>query len=204
MKRMKVLFGQRRIMVLATLAILVLTAAALIASSASFTATTSNPDNTFTAGVMSLGNSKDVAGVHHAIFDTAVMDNEMKPGDTASGSVTITNGPDVSGKVLLSTSALTSLAGTNGGQLRDALDVVITNTTAEPDYVVYAGPIDTVPDDSWTKADNATWAAGEPNTFTFLVTFRDGGAPGSPTTGDNVYQGTDMSIQFDWEAISSN
>ena len=50
MKRMKVLFGQRRIMVLATLAILVLTAAALVASSASFTATSANPGNVFTAG----------------------------------------------------------------------------------------------------------------------------------------------------------
>ena len=60
MKRMKVLFGQRRVMVLVTLAVLVLAAAALVASSASFTATSANPDNTFTAGVMSLGNSKDV------------------------------------------------------------------------------------------------------------------------------------------------
>ena len=52
MKRMKVLFGQRRVMVLATLAILVLVAAALVASSASFTATSANPGNAFTAGVL--------------------------------------------------------------------------------------------------------------------------------------------------------
>ena len=38
MKRMKVLIGKRRVMVIATLAILVLAAAALVASSASFTA----------------------------------------------------------------------------------------------------------------------------------------------------------------------
>ena len=43
MKRMKVLFGNRRMMVLLTLAILVLAAAALVASSASFTATSANP-----------------------------------------------------------------------------------------------------------------------------------------------------------------
>ena len=45
MKRMKVLFGNRRMMVLLTLAILVLAATALVASSASFTATSANPDN---------------------------------------------------------------------------------------------------------------------------------------------------------------
>ena len=50
MKRMKVLFGNRRMMVLLTLAILVLAATALVASSASFTATSANPDNVFTAG----------------------------------------------------------------------------------------------------------------------------------------------------------
>ena len=50
MKRMKVMFGQRRIMILATLAILVLAAAALAASSASFTATSANAGNVFTAG----------------------------------------------------------------------------------------------------------------------------------------------------------
>ncbi len=43
MKRMKVLIGNRRMMVLLTLAILVLAAAAIIASSASFTATSANP-----------------------------------------------------------------------------------------------------------------------------------------------------------------
>ena len=50
MKRMRVLFGQRRVMVLVTLTILVLAAAALAASSASFTATSANPGNMFTAG----------------------------------------------------------------------------------------------------------------------------------------------------------
>jgi hypothetical protein len=202
MKRMKVLIGKRRVMVIATLAILVLAAAALVASSASFTATTANPDNTFTAGVMSLGNSKDALGTHHAIFDTADMTKKMKPGDTATGTVIITNSGDASGKIQLSTSNLSSPVGVNGGQLAGALDVVITNTTTG--YTVYSGKINAVPANAWTKAANATWAAGEPNTFTFVVTFPDTGKPSGPTAGDNAFQGTNMSIQFDWEAVSSN
>ena len=43
MKRMRVLFGQRRMMVLVTLTILVLAAVALAASSASFTAPRRTP-----------------------------------------------------------------------------------------------------------------------------------------------------------------
>ena len=53
MKRFKVLFGNRRMMVLLTLAILVLAATALVASSASFTATSANAGNVFTAGSLS-------------------------------------------------------------------------------------------------------------------------------------------------------
>ncbi len=197
MKRMKVLFGQRRMMVLVTLTILVLAAAALAASSASFTATSANPNNTFSAGVMSLGNSKDAAGLHNAILTAA----DMVPGDTESGTVTITNLGDASGRVSLGTSSLVSPVGDSGGQLADALDIVITNTTAEPDYVVYAGKIDSVPANAWTKAANATWAAGEANDFSFVVTFPDTGLPGSATTGDNAFQGTNMSIQFDWASV---
>ena len=54
MKRIKVLFGKRRMMVLLTLTVLVLAAAALVASSASFTATSANPGNVFTAGSLSI------------------------------------------------------------------------------------------------------------------------------------------------------
>lgn len=192
MKRMKVLFGQRRIMVLATLAILVLTAAALVASSASFTATSANPNNTFSAGVMSLGNSE--AG---AILTAA----DMIPGDTAPGTVTITNVGDAAGRITLDTSNLVSPAGVNGGSLANALDVVITNTTTG--YVVYAGKINAVPANAWTKATNAVWAAGEVNSFSFVVTFPDTGVPGSATTGDNAYQGANMSIQFDWASVQN-
>ena len=54
MKRFKVLFGNRRMMVLITLAVLVLAATALIASSASFTAQSANANNMFTTGSLSL------------------------------------------------------------------------------------------------------------------------------------------------------
>jgi hypothetical protein len=198
MKRMKVLFGNRRMMVLLTLAILVLAATALVASSASFTAASANPNNTFSAGVLKHTNSKDGS----AVFDTATMNKKMKPGDTATGSVVITNNGDATGKFMLSTSALSSPVGANGGHLADTLTVVITNTTAG--YTVYSGPINAVPAGAWTKAANATWAVNESNTFSFVVTFPDNGKAGGPTSGDNAYQGATMSINFDWESVSAD
>ena len=61
MKRMKVLFGNRRMMVLLTLAILVLAAAALIASSASFTATSANPATCSLPGTLSIHQRQDTS-----------------------------------------------------------------------------------------------------------------------------------------------
>ena len=89
MKRMKVLIGKRRMMVLLTLTVLVLAAAALVASSASFTASSANPGNMFTAGTLTMSNSK----ANTAVVTAA----QMMPGQTTSGGVTVTNTGDVSG-----------------------------------------------------------------------------------------------------------
>jgi len=197
MKRMKFLFGQRRMQVLLTLAVLLLAASVVIGSGASFTSTSANPLNTFTAGVLKHTNSK----VGSAVFDTAVMNKKMKPGDAASGSVTIKNDGDVTGKFTLSTSLLSSPVGANGGALADALQIVITNGA----YTVYSGPINTIPALTATKgAGNAAWAVDESNTFNFIVTFKDNGKPSGPTADDNQFQNTNMSIRFDWEAVSSD
>ncbi len=96
MKRMKVLFGNRRMMVLLTLAILVLAATALVASSASFTATSANPGNTFTAGTAD-DRQQPEHRERHAKRPSSRCPAYMKPGDSAvTGSVTITNAGDAS------------------------------------------------------------------------------------------------------------
>ena len=97
MKRMKVLFGNRRMMVLLTLAILVLAATALVASSASFTATSANPGNVFTAGALTISN-KDTAGLSRE--GTTVLNltaAAMKPSDTVSGTAVIKNTGSIAG-----------------------------------------------------------------------------------------------------------
>src|SRR5665648_1084244 len=84
MKRMKFLFGQRRMQVLLTLAVLLLAASVVIGSGASFTSQSANPSNTFTAGTLTHTNSKAPAAVLTA--------GPLMPGDTsAPGTVIITN-----------------------------------------------------------------------------------------------------------------
>ena len=189
MKRMMILFGQRRMMVLVTLTILVLAAAALAASSASFTATSANPGNMFTAGTLSMSNS-DAAAIWTI--------SDLKPGDTdvVLGSVTIGNTGSVAGLFSMSASGLADTPGANGGDLSDVLVVTVRDGAT----TVYSGSLAGLVTAS--PIGLGTWAAGASHTYDFLVSWPDGGVPGSATTGDNAYQGSACSIDLTWNASS--
>lgn len=184
MKRFKVLFGQRRFQALITIAALMLAASVVMASGASFTSTSANLSNTFTAGNLHHTNSKDPGAVLTATL--------MKPGDTATGSVTLTNDGDIPGTFSLSTSNLSDVVSAPyTGKLSDVLTLKIMDGATQ----VYSGPINSV---GTVAIPGGPWAAGASHTFDFTVTFPNGGTPGGPLTGDNNYKKSTMSIEFDW------
>jgi spore coat-associated protein N len=193
MKRFKVLFGQPRMQVLLTLAVLLLAVSVVIGSGANFTSASANPSNVFTAGNLAHTNSK--AG--SAILTASL----MKPGDTATGTVTITNSGNIAGQFSLATSSLSDTPGANGGKLSDVLQLKITDGT----NTIYSGPIKSV---GTVQLPNTfspsvySWPAAAAHTYNFTVTFPDAGTPGSANTGDNAYKGSSMTIQFDWTAVS--
>jgi hypothetical protein len=195
MKRMKFLFGQRRMQVLLTLAVLLVAVSVVIGSGANFTSSSVNPSNTFSAGNLAMTNSKPGA----AILTAAL----MKPGQTtASGTVTITNSGDIAGHISLSTSAMTDTPGVNLGKLSDVLTVKIMDGATQ----IYNGPIKSVGTIALPSSGTPTtlpWAVSEAHTYTFTVTFPDGLTPPSATTGDNAFKGSAMSIEFDWTGTSN-
>ena len=194
MKRMKVLFGQRRMQVLVAMAALLLAVSVVIGSGANFTSASANPRNVFTAGNLTHTNSKAGAAILTASL--------MKPGDTANGSVTITNSGDIAGPFSLATEQLSDTPGANLGKLSDVLQLKITDGT----NTIYSGPIKSV---GTVQLPNTfspsvySWPTAANHTYNFVVTFPDAGTPGSATTGDNAYKGSSMSIEFDWTAVSS-
>ena len=101
----------------------------------------------------------------------------------------------------LSTSNLVDTAGANGGKLSAVLTLKITDGT----NTVYTGPINAV---GTVQLPNTflpsvfPWPAAAAHTYTFTVTFPDGGTPATATTGDNAYKGSSMTMQFDWTAVS--
>jgi len=189
MKRMKVLFGQRRIMVLATLAILVLTAAALVASSASFTATSANPGNMFTAGTLTMSNDK---------ADTAVLTADlMVPGQDEVGTVTVGNTGDVAGRFSLEVTKSALVDETElkafGGKLR----LTITDGAA----FSWSGTVDQAVAQSPLALGDI--AGGASRTYTITALFPDAGVDLNGVGLDNGYMGGRVTADFTWNAVNT-
>ena len=105
MSRRKALRANPR-RLLAALATILVAVGVTVASGASFTATTANPSNTFSAGTLSMTNSNAGAAILTA--------SNMKPGDPATkGSVVIKNTGTVAGDFTLTRSSLTNSDTTN-------------------------------------------------------------------------------------------
>ena len=167
-------------------ATVVLASAFLVGSGAVFTSSSANPSNVFTAGVLTHSNSKDAAAILTASL--------MKPTDVKTGTVTIKNTGDLAGDFTLSMTKTADVAGTNAGagHLYNVLQLKVEDGST----VVYSGALS-----AFTSASVGTYAAGDTHTYTFTVTFPNGGTPGSNITGDNVYQGSTTTVEFDWAAV---
>jgi hypothetical protein len=165
-----------------------LAAAVTVGSGADFTSTTANPSNVFTAGTLSHSNSK--AGA--AILTVA----NMRPGDTASGTVDIQNTGSLSGAFILAK----TVTADSTPSFASKLTIVITDN-GDPSCVVscpapvgvYSGAVAAM----GTRA-LGTFAAGATHRFSFAVTFPDGGANGA----DNAYQAASTTVTYTWTATS--
>jgi spore coat-associated protein N len=191
MKRMKMMFGQRRIMILATLAILVLAAAALVASSASFTATSANPGNLFAAGSLAIDNSlnDELAGTQNAILSMV----GMKPGDHVDGTVSVQNVGSLAGTFSL-TKSRSAATGTAG------FDNVLQLLVMDGANQIYSGPLSGFLDGSASNTYTyaTPWGSMAQHNYTFTVTWPTTHA-GSPT--DNQLMNATCTYVFTWDAV---
>ena len=191
MKRMRVLFGQRRVMVLVTLTVLVLAAAALVASSASFTATSANAGNFFTAGTLTMTN---VTG--NAPSKVILSAANMRPGDVKTGTVTLSNTGSVPGKFAVTKSALTGSA-----LLAAKLDLVIQEVDVTTGADIGTPKFSAKLNGAFSAFDLGVWPAGATHKYKFTVTWSN-----SPRddVADNLLQGTTCSYDFSWDAVADS
>jgi len=186
MKRIKAAWDANPRKALLSLCALAVASAVIMASGANFTSTTANPGNTYTAGDLKQSNSKNGSAVFTA--------NLMKPGETRSGTVDITNTGDVDGVFTLSKSNLTETGGFGG-----KLNLVVTDCKADGcgtgvDTQVYSGSLS-----GMGARPLGTFAPTDVHRYQFAVTFPDGG----PNGADNAYKGATASVQYDWESVNN-
>ena len=171
---------------LAAIGALAVAAAVAVGSSASFTASSANPSNTFAAGTLSILNSKEGVAVLTA--------SGMKPGDSTTGTVDVENTGSLSGAFTLGKSGVSDSDGTN--PLSAKLNLVVkdcgdfssgTPTCDAGDPQRYSGTIS-----SMGTVALGTFAASEKHRYEFAVTF--------DSSANNNYQGDSSSVQFDWNA----
>jgi Big-like domain-containing protein len=119
----------------------------------------------------------------------------MRPGHSVTDTVTLGNTGTVPGDLSLSTSNLLDTPGAGGGALSGELDLVIRDiTNAGSPVTVYSGKIDAL-----APVALGTLAAAASRVYEFRVSFPDAGVG-----AENAYQGSAVSVQFDWTAVNND
>jgi hypothetical protein len=146
---------------------------------------------TASGGSLALSSSRDGS----AIFTAA----HMAPGHAASGTVTIRNTGTLWGALRLSASGLTDVPGAGGGFLSGRLRLTVREVTGTVPATVYAGPLATMP-----ARALGLLGPGRARRFAFAATMPDGGAPASPTGGDNAFANASTSVRYRWSASQAD
>jgi spore coat-associated protein N len=180
---------KRRITIVAgaVLSAVVILSATLVGSGAVFTSTSANPTNVFTAGTFTHTNSLDSKAI--------LTLSNMKPTDSTTGSVTIQNTGSLAGDFELAMKMTEDKAGSNGGSLFGVLDLLI---VVDGSYTLYEGNLK-----DFSTTVLGTYEPDQSHTYTFTVSFPDGGTPSSNTTGDNTFQASTTTVEFDWSAVQT-
>jgi hypothetical protein len=181
MSRFKVLRANPR-RALAAMATLLIAVGVTAASGASFTASSVNASNTFTAGTLSMSNTKAGAAIFSA--------SNMKPGDVATGEVDIKNTGTVNGAFTLSKTALTNNDTTY--KMSTQLNVVISDCGTDSDCssksLVTSGTLESL----GSNIPVGNIAGGVTHRYEFVATF--------DSNADDNYQGKSATAEFTWNA----
>jgi hypothetical protein len=186
LSRLQILTGQPKL-ALGALVTLLLAAGAVVGSGADFTASSANPNNTFTSGTLTIGNSNQGA---------ILTANNLRPGGTAqTGVVDIENSGSLDGDFTLTLGTVSNTDAAN--PLVDVLDLIVvdcgdfsggTPTCGDGgDTAVYTGTVadlDTV--------DLGNYAPDEQHRYRFSVALKG-------TAGD-AYQGDSSTVEFNFNA----
>ena len=143
------------------------------------------------SGPIVIANSKDGQAVFSA--------TGVRPGEERAGVVQIGNDGTDGGRLSLRLDGLEEQPGIYGGQLSQALSLVVADITdPQRPATVYAG----LPA-GLRERPLGVFAAGERREYRIAATLPDTGVPGSATTGDNRFQGARLTFGLEWRALAT-
>jgi hypothetical protein len=170
---------------LGALAVVLAAVGITVGSGANFTASAANPGNAFTTGTLLIGNSPSGA---------LLTAGSLKPGDTASSTVDITNTGSLAGDFALKTANPTGYTALLGqmdlvvldcGAWTSSAPACTTGTTT-----IYSGKVNGL-----TNSSLGNYAGGIKHRYKFTATL--------PSSTDDTYQGKTASVDFAWSATQS-
>lgn len=167
---------RKALLTLVVLALLAVVLQSIVFSGASFTSSSGNPGNAFTAGSFGHVNSKD--------GQIVLSPTDMYPGCTAaSGTFTITGTGDVSGSYALTKSAVVETADVSSALTLTVQDVTSGTTISSTTVAAF------------TTADLGTIASGEARQYRLTLAYPVANA-------DPAIQGGSMTLTLDVAGVS--
>ena len=115
----------------------------------------------------------------------------IKPGDSVSGLITLSNKGDKTGKLSLLISGVRDRPGLYGGRLSTVLRLRVDDLTS------HGPPVETTLNRT-TPLALADLKGRQARTYKVTATFPDGGIPAGPTLGDNAQQGSSVEVALAW------
>lgn len=156
------------------LVVIVIAAVVVTFSFSLFTSSSANPGNMVGTGTIEIENSDEGLAI--------LTVDGLLPGESAEGTVTITNVGESEGDFSVTGDNLVDTPATPA--LSSVLTLVITDETAAE---VYNGSIASV-----GTVDLGTWQPDDTHTYTFTVLFAE--------TADNSFQNGQTTLDFTWDA----
>jgi hypothetical protein len=145
-----------------------------------------------TSGALELSNSRNGAAV--------LTGANLKPGDTRTGTVTITNTGSLDALVDLTKANLVDTPGPRGGALSSVMRLRIEDITSSTPTLLYDGGLGAMP--KLALGEFPKKSAGR--TYRFTVSFTRGPVPATPSAGDNRYEGAGVTVDFVWTGQKSS
>jgi hypothetical protein len=141
------------------------------------------------SGELHVTNSRD----GQAIFQA----QGLAPGRSVTGTVQLSNTGSLAGDLGLQQLDVQDQPGANGGRLSDAVHLDVEDVTGGSAIPVFAGQVGAL-----QSRALGSIAPGQARTYRFTASLPDGGAPPSPTGGDNAYAGSGLTVRYSWSATA--